>query len=40
MTAAISIYINNYDCVPRLSLASVARLLASVRAVDGLGLSE
>jgi len=37
--SAIQIYINNYDCVPRLSLGSVARLLASMRAVDSLGLS-
>ena len=36
---AIQIFINNYDCVPRLSLASVARLLASIRAVDNLSLT-
>ena len=39
ISSAINIYVNNYDCVPRLSLASVARLLAAVRAVDDLGLS-
>ena len=37
--SVIDIYINNYDCVPRLSLASVARMLASIRAVDSLGYS-
>ena len=36
---AIDIFVNNFDCVPRLSLASVARLLAMVRAVDELGLT-
>ena len=39
ISAAIEIYINNYDCVPRLSLASVSRLLATVREVDSLVLS-
>ena len=39
ISSAIQIYINNYDCVPRLSLASVSRLLATVREVDSLGLS-
>ena len=39
VNAAIDILVNNSDCVPRLSLASVARLLASLRAVDQLGLS-
>ena len=37
--SAIQIYVNNYDLVPRLSLASVSRLLATVREVDSLGLS-
>jgi len=36
---AIEIYINNSDIVPRLSLASMAQLLACVRAVDCLKLS-
>lgn len=35
----VEIYINNRDVVPRLSLGSVARLLAMLRAVDSLGLS-
>eukprot|EP00092_Neocalanus_flemingeri_P019082 GFUD01020672.1.p1 GENE.GFUD01020672.1~~GFUD01020672.1.p1 ORF type:complete len:434 (-),score=73.97 GFUD01020672.1:35-1336(-) len=35
----IDIYINGTDVVPRLSLGSVAKLLAMLRAVDGLGLS-
>jgi len=39
VTDAIEIYINNYDCVPRLSLGSIAHLLASMRAVDSLGLT-
>eukprot|EP00090_Calanus_glacialis_P013019 TRINITY_DN21635_c0_g1_i1.p1 TRINITY_DN21635_c0_g1~~TRINITY_DN21635_c0_g1_i1.p1 ORF type:complete len:358 (-),score=89.33 TRINITY_DN21635_c0_g1_i1:91-1164(-) len=39
VTNAIEIYINNYDCVPRLSLGSIARLLACMRAVDSLGLT-
>ena len=39
IAGAIDIFVNNVDCVPRLSLASVARLLAMVRAVDELGLS-
>ena len=39
IVSAIDIFVNNFDCVPRLSLASVARLLAMLRAVDELGLS-
>jgi len=39
ISSAIQIYVNNYDLVPRLSMASVARLLATVREVDSLGLS-
>ena len=39
MVDAIEIYINNCDIVPRLSLASVAHLLACLRAVDELKLS-
>merc|ERR1712178_549504 len=39
VTSSIQIYINNFDCVPSLSLSSVAKLLATVRAVDQLGLS-
>jgi len=39
VTNAIEIYINNFDCVPRLSLGSIARLLACMRAVDSLGLT-
>ena len=35
---AIEIYVNNSDIVPRLSLASVAHLLACLRAVDTLKL--
>jgi len=35
----IHIYINDKDVVPRLSLGSVAKLLAMLREVDGLGLS-
>ena len=38
ISSAIQIYVNNFDLVPRLSMASVARLLATVREVDGLGL--
>ena len=33
------ILVNNSDCVPSLSLASVATLLTAVRQVDKLGLS-
>ena len=39
MVDAIEIYINNCDIVPRLSLASIAHLLACLRAVDELKLS-
>ena len=39
LSSAIQIFVNNYDLVPRLSLASVSRLLATVREVDSLGLS-
>ena len=39
VSTAVEIYINNYDCVPRLSLGSIARLLVSMRAVDNLGLT-
>ena len=35
----ISVYVNDKDVVPRLSLGSVAKLLAMLREVDGLGLS-
>jgi len=35
----IEVYINDKDVVPRLSLGSVAKLLAMLREVDGLGLS-
>ena len=34
ISSAVDIFINNSDCVPRLSLASLARLLSSIRAVD------
>ena len=36
---AIAIYINRQDCVPRLSLASIAKLVSMVKAVDKLKLS-
>ena len=36
---AIDIYINSQDCVPRMSLASMAKLLAMVRAVDAIEMS-
>ena len=36
---AINIYINNQDCVPRMSLASIAKLLAMIRVVDALPLT-
>jgi hypothetical protein len=36
---AIDIYIFGQDCIPRVSLASAARLLAALRAVDKLDLS-
>ena len=39
ISSAIQIYVNNNDIVPRLSMASVTRLLATVREVDSLGLS-
>ena len=39
ISSAIKIYVNNCDCVPRLSLGSVARIMAEVNAVDDLGLS-
>ena len=35
----IDVYVNAKDVVPRLSLGSVAKLLAMIREVDGLGLS-
>ena len=35
----IDVYINDRDCIPRLSLGSIAKLLAMLREVDGLGLS-
>jgi len=39
VSKAMEIYVNNFDCVPRLSLGSIARLLVSMRAVDNLGLT-
>ena len=39
VSKAMVIYVNNFDCVPRLSLGSIARLLVSMRAVDNLGLT-
>jgi hypothetical protein len=36
----IEIYINNNDCVPRLSLGVVAKLLAMMKTVDALPLSK
>ena len=36
---SINIYINRQDCVPRMSLASVAKLVAILRAVDKLKLT-
>jgi hypothetical protein len=36
----IEIFINNNDCVPRLSLGVVAKLLAMMKAVDSLPLSK
>lgn len=38
-TDNIHIYINNNDCVPRLSLANMAKLMAMMRAVDSLEMS-
>ena len=38
ISSAIKIYVNRHDCVPRLSLASVARIMAEVSAVDQLGI--
>ena len=35
----IEIFINNHDCIPRMSLGSLTRLLTSMRAVDNLALS-
>lgn len=35
----IEIYINNHDCIPRMSLGSLTRLLRSMRAVDNLALT-
>lgn len=35
----LHIYINNQDCIPRMSLGSIATLLAMIRAVDGLKLT-
>ena len=35
----IEIFINNHDCIPRMSLGSLTRLLTSMRAVDNLELS-
>ena len=35
----IEIYINNNDCVPRLSLGVIAKLLAMMKAVDSLPLT-
>ena len=39
VTNAIEIYINNYDCVPRLSLGKIARLLACIRRTALVSLS-
>ena len=36
----IEIFINNNDCVPRLSLGVVAKLLAMMKAVDSLPISK
>jgi len=35
----VQILVNRHDCIPRMSLGSLARLVASLRAVDGLGIS-
>ncbi|XP_059086966.1 uncharacterized protein LOC131883499 isoform X2 [Tigriopus californicus] len=40
MKDAINIYINNQDCVPRMCLGSIAKLLAMVRAVDKLNIEK
>ena len=39
MKEKIEIYINNNDCVPRLSLGVIAQLLAKMKAVDALPLT-
>ena len=36
---AITIYVNRQDCVPHMSLATIAKLLGYARAVDGLDLT-
>ena len=36
---AMAIYINSQDCIPRMSLASIAKLLAVARAIDDLPLT-
>ena len=35
----INIFVNGNDCVPRLSLANMAKLLATLRAIDKISLS-
>ena len=35
----IDIFVNNDDCIPRMSLASIAKLVKMVRAVDSLNLT-
>ncbi len=40
VSGRIAIYVNGQDCVPRASLASAARLVATLRAVDALPLSK
>ena len=39
MKHKIEIYINNNDCVPRLSLGVIAKLLAMMKSVDALPLT-
>ena len=39
MFEAIDIFINSDDCVPRMSLGSLTRLVLSLRAVDTLNLT-
>jgi len=39
VSKSIDIYIFGQDCIPRVSLASAARLLAALRAVDALKLT-
>jgi len=39
VSESIEIFIHNHDCIPRMSLGSLTRLLTSMRAVDNLALS-